>query len=217
MSTITRGFTFSDGVIDQCSYTALHSLVDSATITNIALSEFDSGSHLNQISATQPASDQGEGSTWFDTTLNLERVKSSAGWHASLLANVKNTTGATILAGAAVVLGQTGTDVTVNPCATFMWPGVAGILTATMAANFTGMLLQHTGFIPALMIGPVTLGDTMIVAGAQGGSWSAFGTGYLITKLKASLTTVTLGIDVGMARGNLSGTSTGLVTLMLFG
>jgi hypothetical protein len=213
MSTINRGFTFTDGSPLQCSYTALHALVDNALVTNMAMSEFDATARVNQISATTPVTDQGEGSTWFDTTLNIERVKSADGWHSSLLADVKNSTGATIPAGALVALVGSSS---VSPVATYQWPKCAGILTATLTNGSRGLALQNRGPAPVRVIGPIAIGDTLVAAGGGTHAWSAFGIGFAVSRDNPSLHSVTAGIEIGMARGSLGGTSTGTVTALLF-
>jgi hypothetical protein len=213
MSTIHRGFTFSDGSPLQCSYTALHALVDNATVTNMAMSEFDATARVNQISATTPVTDQGEGSTWFDTTLKVERVKSADGWHSSLLGDVKNSTGATIPAGALVALVGPSS---VSPVATYQWPACAGILTATLTDGSRGLVLKSIDFAPIRVIGPIDIGDTLVAAGGGVGPWSAFGTGFAVSRDNLGFTAVTAGIEIGMARGSLGGTSTGTVTALLF-
>jgi hypothetical protein len=213
MSTINRGFTFTDGSPLQCSYTALHALVDNALVTNMAMSEFDATARVNQISATVPSADQGEGSTWFDTTLNIERVKSADGWHSSLLADVKNSTGATIPAGALVALVGSSS---VSPVATYQWPKCAGILTATLTNGSRGLVLQEIDFARVRAIGPIAIGDTLVAAGGGVGPWSAFGTGFAVSRDNLGFTSVTAGIEIGMARGTIVGTGTGTVTALLF-
>jgi hypothetical protein len=213
MSTINRGFTFTDGSPLQCSYTALHALVDNALVTNMAMSEFDATARVNQISATVPSADQGEGSTWFDTTLNIERVKSADGWHSSLLADVKNSTGATIPAGALVALVGSSS---VSPVATYQWPKCAGILTATLTNGSRGLALQNRGVAPCRAIGPIAIGDTLVAAGSGSFAWSAFGTGFAVSRDNPTLHSVTAGIEIGMARGAIVGTGTGTVTALLF-
>ena len=210
MTVINRGFTFTDGVFEQCSYTALAALVDNAAVTSIGLAEFSTNCRLNQISASTPGSDQGEGSLWFDTTLNLERVKTSDGWFTALLADVKNNSGSQIFKGSFVVLNGPSSVV---PGATYKWAGLAGVLTATMADGTRGPYLQRTGFANVLCLAPVTIGDTLVLAG---GTFTSYANGYAVSRDLLGFTSATMGLELGMARGNLAGTSTGMVTAMLF-
>jgi hypothetical protein len=207
---INRGFTFTDGVPDQCSYTALNALVDNATVTAIGLAEFANECHVTILSATTPASDQGPDSTWFDTTLNLYRLKTSDGWHTALLQDVKNNTGSTIPRGSFCILNGPNSVV---PGATYQWGGIAGVLTATLTNGSRGPYLRRTGFTPVLCLAPVTLGDTLVLAGS---TFTSYAAGYAVSRDRLGFTGVTMGIEIGMARGSLTGTSTGLVTALLY-
>lgn len=210
MTIINRGFTFTDGVKDQESYTALNALVDNATVTAIGLSAFGSDCHVTILNATTPGADQGVGSTWFDTTLNLYRIKASDGWHAALLQDVANSSGTTIPRGSFCVLNGPNSVV---PGATYQWGGVVGVLTATLTNGSRGPYLRRTGPSPVLCLAPVTCGDTLVLAGS---TFTSYGAGYAVSRDRLGFTSVSMGVEIGMARGSLSGTSTGLVTALLY-
>lgn len=212
MSTINRGFTFTTGVFEQASYTALHALVGSALVTAIPLSEFATTTRPHQISATAPSSDQGDGSLWFDSTLNVYRVKGLAGWNGALDVDANNQTGATIPKGSWVV--NSGANSRVAPGATHRWPEVLGVLTATMADASHDLVLKK-GIQLGLVLGPVTAGDYLVLAGS---TFTTYGAGYAVSATLggSGSMTFTAGIKVGIALANISAATTGLVTCMVF-
>ena len=209
MSVISRGFTFTDGTKDQCSYTALAQLVDGATVTSMAMTEFANECHVTILSASTPGADQGLGSTWFDTALNVYRQKTSNGWHSALLQDVVNNTGSTIPRGALCVL--TGPNL-IAMGATYQWGGVAGVLTATLTDGSRGPYLRRTNYAPVLCLAPVHVGDTLVLAGS---TFTSYAAGYAVSRDRLGFTTVSMGVEIGMALGALAGTSTGLVTARL--
>ena len=171
MVTIAKGFTFSHGVLDQMSYTALHALVDSATVTNLVMSEFSSSSHLVQVSATTPSSDQGDGSFWYDSTLGILRSKNAnARWDCPYVGPEMACATGTIRKGEWVTV--TG-DGTVAACLTGMWPDVLGLAVST-AVSGGKLIVRQKGLGECLVIGPVTIGNVAISAGT---GVFAFGTG----------------------------------------
>ena len=212
MSSIYRGFTFETGVVDQCSYTALAALVASATVTAIPFTEFASSARVHQISATAPGSDQGDGSLWFDSTLNMYRVRGLAGWNGALHVDANNQTGGALPKGAWVV--NSGAAARVAAGATHRWPEVLGVLTASMADASHDLFLRR-GIQQALVIGPCTAGDYLVLAGS---TFTSFAAGYAVscTLGAAGSVTFTAGIAVGVAFANISAATTGLITCMVF-
>lgn len=210
MVTIAKGFTFSHGVLDQMSYTALHALVDSATVTNIAFSEFASSSHLIQPSATTPASDQGDGSLWYDTTLGLLRTKNgNARWDCPYIGPQMACATGTINKGAWVIPVADGV---MAACATGMWPEILGVATSTVVSGGVG-IVRAKGLGEGLFIGPLTIGDVVISGGATPFS---FGTGYARSLHSTGITTATLGMPIGMVLGSLASGTTGLRNVIVW-
>lgn len=207
MSLIVAGYTFSDGVQDQGTAAALGTFMSNALVTGTTMSEFRTTAHIVQVSATTPASDQGEGSLWFDSTLNLLRVKNGTRWDCQYVgAEMLNSTGATIPQGAWVVGSS---DNTMSPCATGSWPEIIGVTEAS-CANGAKMIVRRTGLGMIRVVGPITYGDYLVSAprsfGADG--WARAATmisGY-------GNTSFTAGLEIGMALGSLSGNTTGLMT-----
>ena len=212
MSTISRGFTFTDGTIDQCSHTALAALVASATVTAIPFTEFSSSTRAHQISASVPGVNQGDGSLWFDSTLNMYRVKGLAGWNSALDVDANNQTGAALPRGAWVV--NSGANARVDAGATHRWPEVLGVLTATLSDASNDLVLK-SGIQRALVIGPCTAGDYLVLAGS---TYTSYAAGYAVscTIGPSGSGAFTAGIEVGIAFANISGATTGLITCMVF-
>lgn len=207
MAFIAAGFTFSDNVQDQGSASNFASFAASCTITGIALTEFRTSAHVVQPSATTPVSDQGAGSLWFDTTLNILRVLNSTRWDCPYEgAEMLNpAAGANIPLGAWVVASA---DNSMSMCATASWPEVLGFLTAT---TFTGVkgIVRRTGVGPVRALGPIRFGDVLIASLAFGGA------GYCrAATMVVGNTSFTGGIEIGMALGTIAGATTGLVTAM---
>lgn len=207
MAFIAAGFTFSDNVQDQCSAANLNSFAASCLITGIAMSEFRTAAHVVQVSATTPVSDQGAGSLWFDTTLNILRTLDSTRWDSQYEgAEMQNSSGSTMPLGALVVASA---DNVVSMCATAEWPEVLGCLTAT-ATNGTKAIIRRTGLTPMRCLGPLTYGDVLIPAAR---TFSADGWAKAATMVYG-YTSFTGGIEIGMALGSIAGSTTGTVTCL---
>jgi len=208
MSTIGPGFTFSNGVFEQVTNTALHQLVDNAIVTAIPASEFTTGSKVVQIAASIPASDQGEGSLWFDTTLMILRTKNSTRWDAQAVGpELLNGSGATIGAGILVVGNATSS---MNPCLTAAWPEVVGATVGVVNPGATGVV-RKGGIGLLALIGPCTVGDTLVAAG----SYTTSAVGRARSARAAGTTTVTAGIEVGICMTQIAAV-TALATCLVW-
>lgn len=209
MSTISRGYTLTDGLLNNANYTTLHALVDNATVTAITLSEFATTAHLIQVSATTPVADQGNGSLWFDSTLGIMRVKNAdTRWDCQYIGpEMQNSTGSTIPKGAWVVVAGAGT---ISPCNTAYWPETLGVLTATLTNGSKG-IVRTRGIGEALVFGPCTIGDTLITAGHNDISADLYARSLHSTGVSAA----TLGIPVGMVFAQV-GATTALATCAIW-
>lgn len=213
MSTINKGYTFSTGPSPACNYTALAALMASALVTSIPLSEFASSSRVHQISATTPGSDQGDGATWYDTTLGTYRQKGVAGWYKTLEPEMENQTGSTLPQGMWVV--NSG-SYRVAMGATHRWPEVLGVLIATLTNTSKGFVAT-SGIARALVVGPCTAGDYLVLAGEGYTSGSTAGYAVSATLGPSGNLLCTLGIERGIALGNMSAGVSGLMTCIIFG
>ncbi len=210
MSTIARGYTFTNGITDQVTYTTLHALVDAATVTSIPLSEFASESHLIQVSASTPSSDQGDGSLWYDTALGIFRTKNgNARWDAPYVGPQMTNPAGTIPKGAWVVASGSAT---ITMCPTGMLGEVLGVALNTLVSGASGIIATK-GMFPVLAIGPCTIGDVLISAGATPFS---FGAGYARTFHATGISSATLGVGIGQILGSLASGITGLATAMIW-
>ena len=216
MSYITRGYTLTDGLLNDYTSTHLHQLVDSATVTAIPLSEFSTAAHVLQVAASVPSSDQGDGSLWYDTALGLLRVKNAnARWDCQYVGPWMRNPDVTIPRGAWVTVSA---DNDVLMCATLMWPEVLGVALTTLVSGASGMIAckNYGATLMALLIGPVTIGDVLISAGH---SAFAFTDGYarsLHAPLPTAATTVTLGIAIGMALASVASGVTALGNVVIW-
>ena len=210
---IATGFTFSTGVQDQGTAAALGTFVSNAGVTSITLAEFRSTAHVTQVSATTPASNQGEGSLWFDSTLNILRQLDGTRWDCEYEgAEMQNNTGATIPLGAWVYASANNA---ISQVANSALPEVLGCLTAT-ATNTSKAIVRRTGYAPARLTGPIVYGDILVSAHTS----DAFGgSGYAKAATMISgygNTSFTGGIELGMALGAVAASTTGLVTCLMW-
>lgn len=211
MSTVRRGYTFVDGPSPACNYTALHALIASALATAIPLTEFAAATRVHQVASSAPTA-QGDGATWWDTTLGTFRQKGTAGWYKLIEPEMENQTGATLPQGAWVV--NSGAF-RVALGATHRWPDVLGVLTATLTNTSIGFV-RPSGIAPALVLGPCTAGDYLVLAGEQ---YLTGASGYAVAAtLGASGSLLcTIGIERGIALGAIATGVSGLVTCYIFG
>lgn len=207
---VSPGFTFMDNVVAQMSHTALGAFMASANVTAIAISELRATAHVVLVSATTPSSNQGQGTLWFDTTLNLLRVLNDTRWDCPYVGpELQNTSGVTVNSASWVV--GTG-DNTYSMCSTRAWPEVLGVAVST-APNTIKSLIARAGIGRTRCVGPLSYGDILISAGtadAFGGAGYAMGATVVY-----GFTNFTAGIEIGMALGVL-GNTTGLVTCMIW-
>lgn len=210
MSTIARGYTLRDGVTNDYNYTTLAALVDSATVTNIVISELATATHSIQVSATVPSSDQGDGSLWYDSTLQLFRTKNGdARWDAPSHGPQMASSNGTLPKGAWVV--GTG-DGTCDVCATGMWPESFGVLMASVVSGGK-TVVQSKGLGVGLAIGPCTIGDVLISAGH---AIFTYGDGYARSLHSTGISNATLGLPLGQIFASLASGVTGLCTMMIW-
>lgn len=214
MAFIAPGFTFSDNVQDQFSATALAAFMASANVTAVAMAEMLAVAHVVQTLAgdgyTTPSSNQGEGSLWFDSTLNIFRQLDSTRWDCFYQgAEMKNNSSIIRPQGAWVVANGSNT---VAPCATSAWPEVLGVLGITLASGMSGIVFR-TGLAQARIRGPCTYGDVLVSA-SLADAFSDSGYAKSATMIAGyGNTTFTAGLEIGMALGGL-GNTTGLITCM---
>ena len=211
MSYITRGYTLTDGLLGDYTSTHLHQLVDSAAVTAIAMTEFDTTAHVVQVAGSTPGSDQGDGSLWYDSALGILRdKKGNARWDCQYVGpEVLNNTGAALPNGAWVTMSG---DALASKCATGMWPEVVGALTAAIANGSKGIVRQK-GLGNTLLIGPVTFGDVLISAGH--GVFS-FGDGFARSLHATGISNATLGVPIGMALASVASGFTALGSCVIW-
>ena len=208
---IRRGYTLTDGLANNYNYSTLHALVDNAAVTAIAMTEFSTAAHVVQVSGTTPASDQGDGSLWYDSALGIMRTKNNnANWDCNYLGpEMTNNTGSTIPLGTVVVASG---DRTMAPCLTGMWPEALGVLLATTTNGSNGIVVSK-GMALARLIGPCTIGNALVVTGTV---VHAFGSGTMRSLVSTGMSTATLGVCIGRTWGSLGAGVTGLVTCSIW-
>lgn len=208
---IAPGFTYVDSVIDQLSATSLNlSFLTSCTITGIAMTDFVPEGHVVQVSATVPGTDQGAGSLWFDSTLNMLRVESGTRKDCPYVGGSMVSSFAGIMPKGAWVAASGNSQVA--PLATERWPETLGVLVAT-SASLVDMVVARTGFWEALVVGPCVYGDVLV------GATGAFGVGgyAMAATMLAGYgnTTFTAGLEMGFALGSIAALTTGLITCLI--
>ena len=199
--TIARGYTLTDGVLNNYSSTTLSALVASATVTSIPMSAFATTSHVIQVSATVPASDQGDGSLWYDSTLGLLREKNgNIRWDCPYVGPGMASIVATIPKGAVVAASAEGQ---VSMCATAFWSDTLGVVTSTLVSG-SNVVIRSKGSGQGLVFGPVTMGDFMF----------ARPTGYLYSFHATGITTATLGVAIAKSLSSCASGATLLANLI---
>lgn len=200
--TITRGYTLTDGVVNNYNATTLAALVASATVTSIPMSAFATTAHVIQVAASIPGGDQGDGSLWFDSTLGVLREKNgNVRWDCPYVGpGMLNNSGVTIPKGAVVVASSAGE---VSMCATAFWSDTLGSLAATVVNGVRG-LVRSKGYGQGLVFGPVTMGDFMF----------ARPTGYLYSFHATGITTATLGVAIAKSLSSCASGATMLANLV---
>jgi len=207
---IDPGFDFQDNVVGNMSSTGLGAFMASALVTSIQITELRATAKIVLVSATTPAGNQGEGSLWFDTTLNMLRVLNGTRWDCPYVGpEMENSSGVLINSAMWVVASGDGT---IAACATGAWPEVLGVAIANQANGVKGLTARR-GIGRTRCRGPLSYGDVLISATqAQGFG----GVGYAVgATLVFGFTNFTAGLDIGMALGALANT-TGLVTCMIW-
>ncbi len=208
---IAPGFTYTDNIVDQLSATSLDGFLASCTVTGIAMTDFVQAGHVVQVAASVPGTDQGAGSLWFDTTLNMLRVESGTRKDCPYI-------GASMVSSFAGILPP-GTWVApsgnsqVAPTLTALWPETLGVLVAT-AASLVDMVVARSGLWPARLVGPVLYGDALVAAT---GAFGQGGYAMAATMLAGyGNTTFTAGLEIGVALGAISTLTTGTITCLLW-
>lgn len=162
MADLTRGHTY--GATDQVTNTNLHSLVDAATIANIASADFQL-STTNPIHIGSSAPSDSNSKFWWDTTNNLFLVKDAGGTFQPLGKGLQytNKSGDSVAAGDVVILdtsNATAVTTTTSAASTDAW-GVC----ATTAANDAVVYVITEGFVPALKVtGATSIGDYLFTS-----------------------------------------------------
>jgi len=207
---IAPGFTFMDNVVANLSSTGLAAFMASANVTAIAISELRATSKVVLVAATTPIGDQGEGSLWFDTTLNILRVLNGTRWDCPYIGpEMQNNSGNVIQSASWVVASG---DNTFSMSSTQAWPEVLGVSLSNVANGSKG-IIARTGIGRVKCRGPLSYGDVLVGASIAQGFGAA---GYAVgATLVYGFTTFTAGIEIGMALGALANT-TGLVTCMIW-
>jgi hypothetical protein len=202
MPFIAPGFSFQDGVTKQCSADNLHSLLESATVTAIALGEFDSSStFVFQVDTAEPGADQGEGSYWYDSTNDILRQKREGRWD-DANNRPELTTEELVMMGSPLVPTD---DDKVSPTASSSF--IIGCAFST-AASGTAVLVNTFGYHPVLTNGPISRGDLVVSADVTGYAMSGtFVAGDLDWPM---------GTDFGICMGSAASGFSGLVTCFIY-
>lgn len=206
---VAPGFTYNDTDF-QANSTAnssnLHTMIEGAVFTSISLGEIALAAHVVQVKAIPPTAHQGDGSLWFDETLNLFRVRQEAEFNAPPHhAFLFNNTGGFIEQGA-VITSDGGNNFRIAAVATLGWPEVYGVATATIF-NATYGLVQKFGWVRTLLEGPITRGDVLVGSNSTGYAKSA-------TFISGSLN-ITMGVLFGQAFVNVGVGATALATCLV--
>lgn len=206
---IAPGFTYSDTDF-QANSTAnssnLHTLIEGAIFTSVSLGEIATAAHVVQVKAIPPAVHQGDGSLWFDETLNLIRVRQGEEWNAPPHhAFLFNNTGGFIEAGA-VVTSDGGNNFRVAAVATLGWPEVYGVALATIY-NATYGLIRKFGWAETLLEGPIARGDLLVGSNSTGYAKSA-------TFISGTLN-ITFNVIFAQAFVNVANGATALATCLV--
>lgn len=208
---IAPGVTYLDNVQDLLSAPSLDYFLSSCTVTGIAVSDFNTSSHVVQVSATVPVSDQGQGSLWFDSTLNLFRHRFGNRWASPGI-------GASMVSSFAGIMPQgawvaVSGDTQVAPTLTALWPETMGVLVAT-SASLVDMVVARTGIQLARVVGPVKYGDTLVAFTGAFGSGGYAGAATMLSGF--GNTTFTAGLEIGLSLGQISTLTTGLITCLIW-
>lgn len=189
---ITRGYTF--GATEEVTNTKLHSLVDSATISSIDRSNFDTATaspvHINASSPGSPSA----GNLWFDTTnsIMLEYNGTLSKWVPVARGMVfTNRSGASVAAGDLLILDTANarsvkTTTTANSTLVF---GVA----ASSANDLADVIVITEGYVPTMKVtGSTSIGQylyTSTTAGKAAPS-STVASGIFAIALTSGATTI---------------------------
>lgn len=148
MATVTRGYTF--GSTEQVTNTKLHTLVDSATVSNIAAADFVSGVGTVTSSTSAPSATDG---LWVDTNTTPPTLKIYNGtiWvPADELNILTNKSGISLSPGAVTVI-STGTAESVTTTSAQGNVSWRGIALQTVSNNATGVF-KAQGYVPAITL-----------------------------------------------------------------
>ena len=213
---IDPGWTGSDtdlAVNSTLTQSNLFNLVASATVTSIAVSEFEQGDSLIMLSSesAQPATDQGSGAIYGDSGTDIIYQKGSSRWdggHDWL--EVKNASGADPIPKGALCR-CVGTDAgfpTVSPTTAEGSADFVGFASATLAADAVGYLRKH-GWVEVIVEAPQTRGDALISGSTVTGALTSG------TDLQATYN-YTHGLTVGSLFKTIGGTGSTLVTCLVY-
>lgn len=165
-ATVTRGYTFAS--TELCTNTKLHTLVDSATIANIDVTNFASGSGLVIRSTSAPSDTD---SLWVDTNMTPPVLKLYTGseWQGAGPYGVfTNKSGSQRTAGEVVVVDTT-TDGSFTTTTTADDPKVLGVVMETIANNADGVIALPGARITSILTAATTArGDRLSTSTTAG-------------------------------------------------
>ena len=208
MADITRGHTY--GVNDTVTNTNLHSLVDSATIANIASADFNlSTTNPAHVGSTAPSDSNSK--MWIDTTNNLFLIKDASGTFQPVGRGhyYTNKSGGSLAAGDVVVLdtaNATAVKTTTSAVDTDAW-GVAAIT----AANNAEVYVITEGYVVALTVtGATSIGDYLFTSttAKKADPASTISSGAFARALTSSSTSVAAKLLGGGAVQAIAGSDT---------
>lgn len=158
MVSLARGYSFTDGVTNDCSATNLHALMTSALVSGITYTEFATNSFPNYISTIAPT--VAEGRWWYDATNDLWRESIEGVFQDRLtrvqMVNSSSTT--TIHKGSPLVMAG---SFSVSRVATDAWPEIVGVAEDYINPSGSGFVRKF-GFAEVLCWGPFTPGDLLV-------------------------------------------------------
>lgn len=202
MAYFAPGVSFADAVTDQCSADNLHSLLESATVTAIAVAEYNaSTSIVFQTSDAAPSADQGDYSYWYDETGDNLREKRDGRWD-DVDGRPSLTTEEPVMLGSP--LRATG-DGLISPTASSSF--IVGVAHST-AASGAAVLVNTFGYHPVLLNGPISRGDPVVSSDVTGYAMSG-------TLVDGTLEWVS-GIDFGVCMGSAASGFSGVVTCFIY-
>lgn len=186
MATVSKGYTF--GATEQVTNTKLHTLVDSATVTNIVSTDMASSAKVVFVGASAPASPT-EGQPWFDTSpgnnQGILRIYDGAQFRSVAAGFLGRNNGVSTIAQGAPVKVDTAaahaTDGRVDVLeTTAKTDAVVGVALTDITAGSTGPIIE-TGKLTNLRkvsAGDAGIGDPVLPSATAGFATAANAPGF---------------------------------------